>query len=205
MLSGLGEPMNVNQQEKRDDGETRASVRARLWRLAGPWWMLLLTGIAWLIVSVIVLRFTVTSAATVGVLLGVIFLGAMVNEFLLALVRPHWRWAHVLMGIVFLAGAIWAFIDPLRTFWTLATVIGLLLILQGAFVLIASIESRIINSAWWLGMVAGILEILIGFWASQQLVRDRAALLIIWVGLLALFRGITEIVLAFELKSAQQR
>jgi uncharacterized membrane protein HdeD (DUF308 family) len=37
------------------------------------------------------------------------------------------------------------------------------------------------------------------------LVRDRAALLIIWVGLLALFRGITEIVLAFELKSAQHR
>jgi uncharacterized membrane protein HdeD (DUF308 family) len=135
----------------------------------------------------------------------VIFLAAMLNEFLLALVRPHWRWAHVLMGIVFLAGAIWAFIDPLRTFWALATVIGLLLILQGAFVLMASIESRIINSAWWLGMVAGILEILIGFWASQQLVRDRAALLIIWAGLLALFRGITEIVLAFELKSAQHR
>jgi len=197
--------MNVNQQEKREHGETRASVRAGLWRLAGPWWVLLLTGIAWLIISVIVLRFTVTSAATVGILLGVIFLAAMANEFLLALVRPHWRWAHVLMSIVFLAGAIWAFIDPLRTFWTLATVIGLLLILQGAFVLIASIESRIINSAWWLGMVAGILEILIGFWASQQLVRDRAALLIVWVGLLALFRGITEIVLAFELKSAQHR
>jgi hypothetical protein len=50
---------------------------------------------------------------------------------------------------------------------------------------------------------AGDLEV--GFWASQQLVRDRAALLIIWVGLLALFRGITEIVLAFELKSAQHR
>ena len=197
--------MSVDQEENRDHEESRSSVRARLWRLAGPWWLLLLTGIAWLIVSVIVLRFTVTSAATVGVLLGVIFLATMVNEFLLALVRPHWRWAHVLMGIVFLAGAIWAFIDPLRTFWTLATVIGLLLILQGALVLITSIESRIINSAWWLGMVAGILEILIGFWASQQLVRDRAALLIIWAGLLALFRGITEIVLAFELKSAQQR
>ena len=50
---------------------------------------------------------------------------------------------------------------------------------------------------------AGDLEV--GFWASQQLVRDRAALLIIWVGLLALFRGITGIVLAFELKSAQHR
>ena len=54
-------------------------------------------------------------------------------------------------------------------------------------------------------MVAGILEIFVGFWASQQLVTVRAALLIIWVGLLALFHGITEIVLAFELKSAEHR
>jgi len=81
------------------------------------------------------------------------------------------------MGIAFLAGAIWAFANPLGTFWALATVIGLLLILQGALVLITSIESRIINSVWWLGLIAGILEIVIGFWASQQLVHVRAALL----------------------------
>jgi uncharacterized membrane protein HdeD (DUF308 family) len=197
--------MSINQQNKQDLRETRSRFRADLWRLAGPWWVLLLTGIAWLIIAVIVLRFTTTSAATVGILLGVIFLAAMFNEFLIALVRRHWRWAHILMSIVFLAGAIWAFVNPLGTFWALATVIGLLLILQGALVLITSIESRIINSVWWLGLVAGILEILIGFWASQQLVPARAALLIIWVGVLALFRGITEIVLAFELKSAQHR
>jgi len=80
-----------------------------------------------------------------------------------------------------------------------------LLILQGALVLITSIESRIINSAWWLGLIAGILEISLGFWASQQLVPARAALLIIWVGVFAIFRGITEIVTAFELKSLQHR
>ena len=56
--------------------------------------------------------------------------------------------------------------------------------------------------SFWLGY--GILEILIGFWASQQLAPARAVLLIIWVGVLALFRGITEIVLAFELKNAQR-
>jgi len=77
--------------------------------------------------------------------------------------------------------------------------------LQGGFVLITSIESRIINPAWWLGLLAGIVEIFAGFWASQQLVTVRAALLIIWVGLLALFNGINQIVLAFELKSAQHR
>ena len=58
---------------------------------------------------------------------------------------------------------------------------------------------------WWLGLIAGIFEIGIGFWASQQLVPARAVLLIIWVGVFAIFRGITEIVLAFELKSLQQR
>jgi hypothetical protein len=43
----------------------------------------------------------------------------------------------------------------------------------------------------------------IGFWAPQQAVPARAALLIVYVGFLALFRGITEMVLVFELKAAQ--
>ena len=73
--------------------------------MAGPWWVLLLTGIAWLIISVIVLRFTTTSAATIGVLLGLVFLVAMANEFFIASVRLGWRWAHVLTGIIFLAAA----------------------------------------------------------------------------------------------------
>jgi uncharacterized membrane protein HdeD (DUF308 family) len=199
--------MSVNQhtETERDRRQPRPEPGANLWRLAGPWWMLLLTGIAWLIISVVVLRFTITSAATIGVLLGAVFLAAMANEFLIASVRWHWRWAHVLMGVIFLGGAIWSFVDPLGAFWTLATVFGLLLILQGALVLITSIESRIINSSWWLGLITGILEIGIGFWASQQLVPARAALLIIWVGVFAIFRGITEIVTAFELKSLQHR
>jgi uncharacterized membrane protein HdeD (DUF308 family) len=196
----LGDRMSINEQDYRG---LKDRMQATMWRLAGPWWMFLLTGIGWLIISMVVLRVTTASAATIGVLAGLVLLAVMLSEFLIALVRPHWRWAHVLMGIVFLAGAIWAFVNPRGTFWALAAVIGLLLILQGAFVLITSIESRIVNSVWWLGLVTGILEIALGFWASQQLIATRAALLIIWIGALALFRGITEIVLAFELKSAQ--
>ncbi len=103
--------MSIDPQTTRDRGEElRSETRASLWRMAGPWWLLLLTGIAWLIISVIVLRFTTTSAATVGVLLGVVFLAAMANEFFIAYVRLGWRWAHMLMGIIFLAAAIWAFV-----------------------------------------------------------------------------------------------
>jgi uncharacterized membrane protein HdeD (DUF308 family) len=189
-------------QDHRASGPWAWTGRARP---GGLWWVLLLTGIAWLIISVIVLRFTITSVATIGVLMGAVFLAAMVNEFLIASVRPRWRWAHALLGILFLGGAIWAFVHPYNAFWSLASVIGLLLILEGTFTLITSIDSRVINSAWWLGMLAGILEIFVGFWASQQALPARGVLLIIWVGLLAMFRGFTEIVVAFELKSAQSR
>ena len=39
---------------------------AMLAQLAEPWWVLLVTGVAWLIISVAVLRFNTTSVATIG-------------------------------------------------------------------------------------------------------------------------------------------
>ena len=65
--------------------------------------------------------------------------------------------------------------------------------------------TRDVNCAWWLGLVVGILELVLGFWSSQQMFPARRALLLILVGFFALFRGISEIVIAFELKSAQRR
>jgi len=196
--------MSVNLDPRNGEAGPWASVRASFWRMAGPWWMYLLTGIAWLVISVVVLRFNLVSVAAVGILLGVLFLIAGLDEFMIASVRASWRWAHVLMGILFILGAIWSFLTPFGAFWALATVLGLLFILSGSFHIITSIYAKDISQAWWLGLIGGILEILIGFWASQQAFPAQATLLIIWVGLLALFRGIFEIVLAFELRGAQR-
>jgi hypothetical protein len=88
---------------------------------------------------------------------------------------------------------------------TLASILGLLLIFRGTLdIIITSVDARGINGAWWLGMAAGILEILLGFWASQQYLSVKGALLLVWVGLFALFRGISEIVIAFEVRSRQR-
>jgi uncharacterized membrane protein HdeD (DUF308 family) len=179
-------------------------TRAALWRLAGPWWLFLITGIAWLIISVMVLRFTPASITTVGILLGVLFLLAAVNEFVIAAVRPSWRWAHILLGVLFVAGAIWAFARPFNAFWSLASVLGLLLIFKGTLDIIGAVVTKDVNPSWWLGLVAGILELVLGFWASQQAFPARGALLLLWVGFFALFRGISEIVIAFEVRSRQR-
>jgi hypothetical protein len=114
------------------------------------------------------LRFTPASIATVGVLLGVLFLFGMIDEFLIAAVVPSWRWLHAVMGVIFAFGAGWSFARPYDAFWTLASILGLLLIFRGTLDIITSVDARGINGAWWLGMAAGILEILLGFWASQQ-------------------------------------
>ena len=108
------------------------------------------------------------------------------------------------MAVLFIGAAIWAFVRPFGAFWALATIVGLLLILRGSLDLIMSINARDINPTWWLGLLAGILEILLGFWASQQAFPARAVLLIFWIGFFALFRGISDIVVAFEVRHAER-
>ena len=165
--------------------------------------MFLVTGIAWLVLSVIVLRFRLSSVVAVGALMGVVFLLGWLTELLVASMRPRWRWAHVLMAIIFLFAACWSFASPFGAFWALAAVFGLLLIFRGSLDLVTSISTREINPAWWLGMIAGVLQILLGFWVSQQEFPARALLLLIWVGFFAVFRGFSDILLAFEVRGQE--
>jgi uncharacterized membrane protein HdeD (DUF308 family) len=182
----------------------QADVRTAAKRMTDGWWWFLIAGGAWLIISVLVLRFDVTSVATVGYLLGALFLVAGLDEFFVASIRGSWAWARVLLGVLFVFGAIWSFASPFNAFWALASVFGLLLIFRGTLDVVQSTTTRAINPLWGLGLATGILEILLGFWVSQQFVPARASLLILWVGFMALFRGFSEIVLAFQLRGARQ-
>jgi uncharacterized membrane protein HdeD (DUF308 family) len=174
-------------------------------RLTGPWWAYLLAGIAWVIISAVILRFNVASVATIGLLLGALFLLSAVEEFAIAWVRPAWGWAHALLGIAFIGAGIWSFVTPYGAFWALASVLGIMLVVVGTVHIFTAISSRAFNDAWWFGVIGGLLEVFIGFWVGAQSFRAQAVFLIIWAGLLALFRGVFEIVLAFEMRSAQSR
>ncbi len=52
------------------DTQIRDAVR----QMVGPWWAFLVAGIAWFVISFVVLQMSLTSVRAVGVLLGVIFL-----------------------------------------------------------------------------------------------------------------------------------
>jgi uncharacterized membrane protein HdeD (DUF308 family) len=166
------------------------------------WWVFLITGIAWFLIALLVLRFDTGSIATVGFLLGALFLLAGLNEFMIGAASRTWRWAHYLLGVFFLIGSLWAFVQPIEAFWALASVLGFLLILKGTMDIVVSTATREANPVWGLGLAAGIIEVLLGFWASQQFFPARATLILIWVGFMALFRGFSEIFLAFQIRHA---
>ena len=169
------------------------------------WWVLLITGIAWLVVAWVVLRANITSLTTVGILLGVLFIAAGINEVVFAgAVGGGWKFLHYAMGVIFLLGGLWAFIRPVNTFFALASVLGLILIFYGAFEIVRAVASREENRYWWVGLVTGILLVLLAFWVSSSdrefNLANRTFLILFWVGFWALIHGFTQIMLAFSVR-----
>jgi uncharacterized membrane protein HdeD (DUF308 family) len=178
-------------------------MRSEVRDVARWWWVFIVTGLIWLWISLVVLRFTESSVTTVGVLIGVVFTIAAITEFMVVGVTSGgWKVVHVLLAVIFVLGAIWGYANPKDAFWALAEVLGFILVIYGAIELTQAIVTRDINPLWWLGLVAGILLILLGFWTDQQLLGVKAQLLIFYVGLFALFRGIGHIVFAFQVRHA---
>jgi uncharacterized membrane protein HdeD (DUF308 family) len=166
------------------------------------WWIFLVTGILWFIIALVVLRFDESSITTIGVLMGVVFVIGGINELLmLGADSGGWKVLHGILGVIFVLAALWAFIQPEEAFWALASVLGFLLLLMGVFEIIVAVSTKDVNPLWWLGLIAGILFLILAFWASQQLVSAKAELLIFYVGIMAMFRGISQIVFAFGVKS----
>jgi uncharacterized membrane protein HdeD (DUF308 family) len=182
-------------------------MRTLLRQGAGYWWIPLITGVAWLVVAWLVLRLNQTSITTVGVLIGIVLIAAGINEAALAAFVPGgWKVWHIIMAVVFLLGGLWGLIRPVNTFFALASVLGLIFVLYGSFEIARSIGSRAINPFWWIGLLAGILLILLAFWVSGSdrvyALRQRAYLILFFVGFMALFRGIAQIMLAFGIRHA---
>jgi uncharacterized membrane protein HdeD (DUF308 family) len=173
------------------------------------WWLFLVSGILWLLIAWMVLRLNATSIATVGVLLGVVLLFAGINEVAMASLAPGgWKVWHYIMAVIFLLGGLYGFVRPVNTFFALASVLGLILVFYGAFEIVQGVATRAVNPYWWLQLIMGILLVLLAFWVSESdrmfALARRTYLILFWVGFLALFRGFSQIFLAFTVRHAGQ-
>ena len=171
-------------------------------QFAGLWWIFLCTGILWLLFSIVVFRFDYTTVSAISILFGVVAILAGISEFIAAFASSGWwKAGRILLALACIAIGIIAFIHPGNTFRALAAVLSFYFIVKGAFDVTISLLAKDAFAIWWLHLLLGIAEILIGFWAAGDF-GNQTILLVIWVGVLALTRGIGEIILAFEIKKA---
>jgi uncharacterized membrane protein HdeD (DUF308 family) len=173
-------------------------------KAADRWWLFLLTGIVWLVVSLLVFQWDYTTVYAVSYLFGVVALFAGVNEFLQVTVSTSgWKLAHVILGVLFVLAGLWAIVHPRNAFTTLAGLIGFFFLFKGVFDITAAFIARGQFELWWLQLIVGLVEILLAFWVAGSF-EDKVILLVAYVGIIALSRGITEIFLAFKLLSVNR-
>ena len=172
-------------------------------RVLPPWWLFLITGIAWTIVGVIVLRFDYTSVRAIAILFGIVAIAAGVFEIVMTmLAQGWWKLLYGVLAVAFIATGIVSFIHPGDTFLALAAVISFFLVFAGTWDIITAISARREIDVWWLQLIGGIILIALGFWAAGYYGRS-AVLLVAWVAAFAIVRGITTIVLAFRVRELQ--
>jgi uncharacterized membrane protein HdeD (DUF308 family) len=166
---------------------------------AGKWWLFLLTGIAWLVFALLVFQWDYTTVYAVSYLFGVVALIAGLNEFLqLPVWTTGWKVLHAILGALFVAAGLWAVVHPDNAFATLAALIGFVFLFKGIVDLTAAFTTRGRFDVWWLQLVIGLVEILLAFWVAGGF-EEKTILLVVSVGVVALTRGLTEVILAFKL------
>jgi uncharacterized membrane protein HdeD (DUF308 family) len=175
-------------------------VRPFLTQIARYWWVELLVGVLWVVIAVVVLKFTRASVVTVGVLTGIMLLLFAAEEFALAALDRSGRWLWALFGVLLTAAAIVALIHPRNTFAAFADILGFVFLLIGIVWMFQAFAERAFNDLWWLGLISAILMIVLAFWVSGEFFLDRAFTLLVFAGIWALMKGVTDIVRAFQIR-----
>ena len=172
---------------------------------ADRWWMFLVTGIGWLVFSLLVFQWDYTTVYAISILFGIVALVAGVNEFFQIVVSSTgWKIVHGILGVLYVIVGVWALVNPRSAFTTLAALVAFFLLFKGIFDLTVAFMTKDEFDLWWLQLVLGIVEILLAFWVSGSF-RTSAIFLVAYVGIIALSRGITELFVAFKLRGLRKR
>jgi len=170
-------------------------------QITGLWWLWLLLGICWIVASLVILQFNSASITTIGVIVGIMFTVAGMQQLVFAALADSLKWLWAIFGVVFLIAGGICFVNPADTFAGLADVLGFLFLTVGVWWIIRAFMFKEVDSTWWLGLTAGILMTIMAFWTSGHLFIHKAYTLIVFAGIWALMQGITDIVRAFQMRA----
>ncbi len=169
-------------------------------QLSKLWWLWLVFGLIWTVAAVVILQFDQASINTVGVIIGIMFLGAAAQNAVMAAIADKGQWLFGIFAFLFMIAAILSFISPENTFTAIADMLGFLFLLVGVFWIIEALSARAVNEVWWVGLVAGILMVILAFWTAGQFEIEKQYTLLIFAGIWALMQGLTDVLRAFQIR-----
>jgi len=180
------------------------TTEVQMGREAGRfWWLWLVIGVLWVLISLVILQFDTGSAATVGIVIGIMLLVAGVQYIAVGTMVDGWQWLWYVFGAILLIAGLASLFYPTRTFVAIADVLGFIFAFIGLIWLIEAFMMREGNELWWLTLIAGILMVILGFWLGGQFFIAKAQTLLVFAGIWAMMRGIIDIITAFQVKKLQ--
>jgi uncharacterized membrane protein HdeD (DUF308 family) len=164
------------------------------------WWLLLVSGVAWIVIAIVILRFDYNTVAAIAILFAVFCYAAAANEVMVAMVSTSrgWRILHWLLAVLFVIVGVFAFLRPENTFVGLAAVMSFYFIFRGSFDIAAAFTASRVPG-WWVLLLVGFAEIAIGFWAAGSW-NASVVVLVSWVAAGALVHGVGQIASAFMVR-----
>ena len=180
--------------------EVPEDVREAAGVMSRMWWLSLVTGILWFVIAIVILQMNSASVATVGVIVGAMFLFTGIKQFAISTVVEGWKWLWVAFGVLFVLAGLWALFNPGATTAALADSLGFLFLLVAIFWVIEAFATRAQNDLWWLGLLSGIIMFVLAFWVAGQFLFERVYILLVFAGIWAMLQGVTDVIRAFQLK-----
>ena len=183
---------------------TTPTEREAIKRLASFWWLWLVFGIAWIVIALVVLQFSESSFALIGVMIGAMFIGAGCQYLVLSALAPKWRWVWLVLGALLIIWGVVALFNPVQTFNEFADILGFIFLLVAFIWIVQAFAERDHNDIWWLGLVSGTLMLVVAFVAAGSDIDVKANLLVLFVGFWALMSGVIDLMRAFQLHRVGQ-
>ena len=170
-------------------------------QMANLWWLWLITGVAWVVVALVVLQFDQASIKTVGVVIGIMFLVAGTQNLVFGtLAGGATQWILWIFGVLLLIAGVISLIRPEDTFAGVADILGFIFLMIGVFWLIEAFAERGAQDLWWFGLISGLAMVILAFWTSGQFFIEKQYVLLVFAGVWALFHGVGDVIKAFQIR-----
>lgn len=110
-------------------------------------------------------------------------------------------WAFLLMGILLIIFSILLILYPIASFAALAMLFSIGFFISGIFEIIFSLDNKNTIDSWGWYLVGGILDLFLGIILLCNPITLSAQILVLFIGLWLLFRGINSIGISLETKN----